>query len=142
MLAHVKFLSVVIAMADLLAAGAMAQPVSSGAPLNFPAKPVHLVVPFAPAGAGDLFGRTVAQRYKEAWGQEVVVENRGGARGEMWVRNPPPTPRPTATRCCWAISECWRSIPRFIERCLTIRSRVSIPSVWSAALRSCSWCIL
>ena len=83
MLARVKFLSVVIAMADLLAAGAMAQPVSSGAPLNFPAKPVHLVVPFAPAGAGDLFGRTVAQRYKEAWGQEVVVENRGGAGGNI-----------------------------------------------------------
>src|SRR3990172_8560731 len=83
MLAYVKFLSVTIAMADLLAAGAMAQPIPPAPPRNFPAKPVHLVVPFAPAGAGDLFGRTVAQRYKEAWGQEVVVENRGGAGGTI-----------------------------------------------------------
>lgn len=70
-------------MAALPGAGAIAQPASSGATRNFPSKSVHLVVPFAPAGAGDLFGRAVAQRYKEAWGQEVVVENRGGAGGNI-----------------------------------------------------------
>jgi tripartite-type tricarboxylate transporter receptor subunit TctC len=83
MLARFKFSSVVLVMAALPAADASAQSASSGATRNFPAKSVHLVVPFAPAGAGDLFGRAVAQRYKEAWGQEVVVENRGGAGGNI-----------------------------------------------------------
>jgi tripartite-type tricarboxylate transporter receptor subunit TctC len=66
-----------------LAINACAQSPAAAAPRIYPVKPIHLVVPFAPAGAGDLFGRAVAQRYKQAWEQEVVVENRGGAGGNI-----------------------------------------------------------
>ncbi len=59
---------------------ALAQP---SAARNYPDRPIHLVVPFAPAGAADVFARTVAQRLKEAWKQEVIVENRGGAGGNI-----------------------------------------------------------
>ena len=73
----------VFVAANVFATSAFAQPSASGAARNYPNKPIRLVVPFAPAGAGDLFGRAVAQRYKEAWGHEVVVENRGGAGGNI-----------------------------------------------------------
>ena len=73
----------VVAMVNLLAGSAAAQPAAVSVSRSFPDKPIRLVVPFAPAGAGDLFARTVAQRLKDAWGQEVVVENRGGAGGNI-----------------------------------------------------------
>ena len=49
----------------------------------FPAKPVKLVVPFPPGGSLDNVGRLLAQKLTEAWGQQVVVENRPGAGGNV-----------------------------------------------------------
>ena len=50
---------------------------------DFPARPVKLVVPFAAGGATDLFARIVAQRLGETWGQQVLVDNRPGASGNI-----------------------------------------------------------
>jgi len=47
----------------------------------WPAKPVTLIVPFAPGGGTDITARTIAARLTTKWGQSVVVENRGGAAG-------------------------------------------------------------
>jgi tripartite-type tricarboxylate transporter receptor subunit TctC len=49
----------------------------------FPAKPVRLIVPFAPGGGTDAFGRTLGAKLTQAWGQQVVVENRAGAGGRI-----------------------------------------------------------
>ncbi len=47
----------------------------------FPAKPVRIVVPFPPGGGTDIGTRILAQKLSEAWGQSVVIENKGGAAG-------------------------------------------------------------
>jgi tripartite-type tricarboxylate transporter receptor subunit TctC len=48
---------------------------------DYPAKPVCRVVPFTAGGGTDVVGRAIAQKLTEAWGQNFVVENRGGAGG-------------------------------------------------------------
>lgn len=58
-----------------LAAGANAQ--------DYPSKPLRLVIPYAPGGATDILGRSIAQKLGELLGQPVVVENKGGAGGNI-----------------------------------------------------------
>ncbi|HEY6240546.1 MAG TPA: hypothetical protein VIW78_06880 [Burkholderiales bacterium] len=45
---------------------------------DYPAKPVHLVVPYVAGGNADIFGRTLAQKLGEALKQPFIVENRAG----------------------------------------------------------------
>ena len=48
---------------------------------EYPAKPITLVVPFAPGGGNDTVARTIAQRISGTLGQQVIVDNRAGAGG-------------------------------------------------------------
>lgn len=50
---------------------------------TWPNKPVKLIVPFPPGGMADVVSRILGQHLSEAWGQQVVVENRAGAGGTI-----------------------------------------------------------
>ena len=64
------FVRMISALVVLCAMPAQAQ--------NYPAKPIHVLVPYAPGGIADIASRIVGAKLTEAWGQQVVVENKPG----------------------------------------------------------------
>jgi len=66
-------LSLFALVAAILSAGVTAQ--------SYPDRPIRLIVGFPPGGAADILGRIAAQHLGDALGQQVVVDNRGGAGG-------------------------------------------------------------
>src|SRR4029450_9540860 len=52
---------------------------------DYPSRPVRMIVPFAPGGAWDTAGRTIQPAMTELFKQQVVVDNRGGAAGNIGV---------------------------------------------------------
>ncbi|MEQ1776287.1 MAG: tripartite tricarboxylate transporter substrate binding protein [Burkholderiales bacterium] len=75
---------------------------------NYPAKSVRMILPFAPGGPSDLIGRALAGKLTEQVGQPVVVDNRGGAGGnlgmELGAKAPPDGYTITLTSPTMAIS--------------------------------------
>ncbi|MBB6558947.1 tripartite-type tricarboxylate transporter receptor subunit TctC [Acidovorax soli] len=69
-----------LTLAIALGTTALAGPVLAQ---SFPNRPVTLVVPFPPGGGSDTGGRVIAEQLARRWGQPVVVENKGGAAGQI-----------------------------------------------------------
>ena len=59
--------------------------VSAAHAQDYPVKPIRMIIPFVPGGANDVFGRLAGIKITEALGQQVIVENRGGAGGSIGV---------------------------------------------------------
>ena len=70
-----RLMTAMVAM--LLAAG------GAHAQQNYPTKPIRMIVPFPPGGQTDVVARIMAQKMSEAFGQQVVVDNRTGAGGTI-----------------------------------------------------------
>jgi tripartite-type tricarboxylate transporter receptor subunit TctC len=73
-------------MAVALAAAAIFCAAASASAQDYPTRPITLVVPYAAAGGNDAMARAVADRMGAALGQQIVVENRGGAGGSIATR--------------------------------------------------------
>jgi tripartite-type tricarboxylate transporter receptor subunit TctC len=72
---------------------ALAASTATAAEQKYPTKPVRLISAYAPGGGNDTVARAVAQRLTEAWGQQVIVDNRPGGNnivaGEALLRSSP-----------------------------------------------------
>ena len=71
-----------------LCAGGLVQPLAAAQPdgaANYPNKPIRFIAPFVPGAGTDTTARTIAQKLSEAWGQQVIVDNRTGAAGSIGV---------------------------------------------------------
>jgi tripartite-type tricarboxylate transporter receptor subunit TctC len=78
---------------SFLAAAAIALSMTSALAQNYPSKPIHLVVPFAPGGFTDVVARILGQKLSVSMGQQFVIENRSGAGstiGTDFVAKAPP----------------------------------------------------
>lgn len=74
-----------LASAVILAGTCLAQPAraASDAATDYPNKPIRFIVPARAGGANDNISRAIARKLSGAWGQQVVVDNRGGASGAV-----------------------------------------------------------
>src|SRR5438128_2422258 len=72
-----------LAVAGTIAAGAIVAAPASATAQTYPSKPVRMVIAFPAGGSIDTLGRILAQKLSAEWGQNVVVENRPGAGGNL-----------------------------------------------------------
>jgi tripartite-type tricarboxylate transporter receptor subunit TctC len=79
MTVHVKPFAAALAFAMLPVCSAPAHAAEQAK--DYPTRPVRLIVPFPPGGSNDILGRFMAARLTDKLGQQVIVDNRGGADG-------------------------------------------------------------
>jgi tripartite-type tricarboxylate transporter receptor subunit TctC len=70
-----------VSIAALLAAAGVAP----AAAQNYPMRPIRIVVPFTPGGSNDLVARVLSQKFHEAWGQPVIINNRPGGGSAIGI---------------------------------------------------------
>ena len=62
---------------------ALAQGAAPATAAQYPTKPIRIIVPYTAGGSADFMARMIGQKLTEAWKEQVLVENRGGAGGNL-----------------------------------------------------------
>ena len=75
--------SITIAIGIACALSATATLAAAPGADTYPSRPIRWIVPFAPGGPTDIMSRAVAEKVSQRWGHQVVVDNRGGAGGNI-----------------------------------------------------------
>jgi tripartite-type tricarboxylate transporter receptor subunit TctC len=72
---HVAVVRIIVACAVALSCSALAQ--------QYPSKPVRVIVPFPPGNTADILGRLIGEKFQQRYGQQMIVDNRPGASGQL-----------------------------------------------------------
>jgi hypothetical protein len=70
-------------MAALLLASVVGAGHAQSYPLSYPLRPIRFIVPFPPGGGNDVMARIIGQKLTDTFGQQVIIDNRGGAGGNI-----------------------------------------------------------
>ncbi len=89
---------------------------------TFPARSVRVIVPFAPGGPVDTFGRLLAEKFSDHFGQQFFIENIGGAGGNIGTEKAAKSPADGYTLLLTANNHVIN--PLLYGPCPTIRSRI------------------
>ena len=84
MLKHIPAHAIVLIALSANAAAHAATPATQAQ--SYPSKPIRIIVPFSPGGAGDTIMRFIGQKLTEAWGQSSIIDNRAGASGAIGLQ--------------------------------------------------------
>jgi tripartite-type tricarboxylate transporter receptor subunit TctC len=77
------WLKTFLTLSAITATAAIAQPTSTSSGQAYPTKPIRMIVPYAPGGGVDIIARATAQELTKRIGQQIIVENRTGAGGNV-----------------------------------------------------------
>ena len=74
----------------MLAAVGCTPALAADPPAGYPNKSIRLIVPFPAGGGTDIVARAISVKLTEAWGQQIIIDNRGGAGGRTRAVNRAP----------------------------------------------------
>ena len=94
---------------------------------NYPDKSVRLIVPFPPGGATDVVARALSAKLSPIWKQQLIVENKPGAGGNIGADLVAKSSPDGYTYFC-PLQPKWPSIHRSTARCLMTLARISFQS--------------
>ena len=125
-----------VLLAAVIAFGAAAPVLSQSA---YPAKPIRMVVPYAPGGGSDIVARIIGHKMSESFGQSIVVDNRAGAAGlvgtELAARAAADGYTLLLADSSFTINGVYYRNAKYDPLKDFARSR------WSPRRRTCCWCI-
>ena len=76
-------LRTVVILATSIAAAASGAPAYGAAADNYPTRPIRMIIPYPPGGTSDILARLIGNKITESWKQQVIVDNRTGASGNI-----------------------------------------------------------
>ena len=126
------FVRMISALVVLCAMPAQAQ--------TYPTKPIHMLVPYAPGGITDIASRIVGAKLTEAWGQQVVVENKPGGNGFIAMTAGAKAAPDGYTLTMATVGDVAINPAMFKEMPYNVRARLCADRRRSATRRWCSPC--